>query len=103
MFDVSFLELAVVCVVVLLVVGPERLPMLVRDVARWGRKIRRVIVETQYDLEREFNFEEEKRQLKKENKRLSGAINELDDLMKIAPDRDPDNIKPDPPANDTKP
>lgn len=84
-----------VCVVILLVVGPERLPVLVRDVGRWARKIRRIMTETQYDLEREFNFEEERRRLRSEKKGLSSAIDELDDLMKIAPDRDPDNITPD--------
>lgn len=107
MFDISFLEVVVICVITLLVVGPERLPGLVRDVGRWMRKIRRVLVETQYDLEREFNFEEErqrlkkegmkltaaleeeKRQLKKEGRDLSGAMDQLDDLMKIAPDREP--------------
>lgn len=107
MFDISFLEVVVICVITLLVVGPERLPGLVRDVGRWMRKIRRVLVETQYDLEREFNFEEErqrlkkeslkltsaleeeKQQLKKEGRTLSGAMDQLDDLMKIAPDREP--------------
>ena len=107
MFDISFLEVVVICVITLLVVGPERLPGLVRDVGRWMRKIRRVLVETQYDLEREFNFEEErqrlkkeslkltgaleeeKQQLKKEGRNLTGAIDELDELMKIAPDREP--------------
>lgn len=91
MFDISFLEVVVICVITLLVVGPERLPGLVRDVGRWIRKLRRVMVETQYDLEREFSFEEEKQRLRKEEKNLSGAIDELDDLMKIAPDREPED------------
>lgn len=106
MFDVSFLELAVIFVVVLLVVGPEKLPMLVRDVGRWTRKIRRVVVETQYELERDFNFEEERKRLKSESKNLSGAIDDLDKLMEIAPDREPDNIKPaptTPPTTSTDP
>lgn len=91
MFDIGFWELAIICIVALLVVGPERLPVLIRDVSRWIRKIRRVITETRYDLEREFDFEDERRKIEKEGKNLVGAIEELDDLMEIAPDRDPDN------------
>ena len=90
MFDISFLEIVVICVITLLVVGPERLPGLVRDVGRGIRKIRRLMVETQYDLEREFSFEEERQRLRKEGRNLTGAMDELDDLMKIAPDREPD-------------
>jgi len=102
MFDISFWELVVVGVIALLVVGPEKLPVLVRDVSKWARKIRRVVTETRYELEREFDFEEERRKLTSkldtEKKNLRGAIDELDDLMEIAPDRDPDTKKLDPPG-----
>jgi sec-independent protein translocase protein TatB len=90
MFDISFLELAIIFIVTLLVVGPEKLPELVRDVGRWVRKLRRVVIETQYEFEREFTFEEEKKRLREQGKDLSGAIDELDELMSIAPDKDSD-------------
>jgi sec-independent protein translocase protein TatB len=96
MFDISFWELAVVGIVALLVVGPEKLPVLVRDVSRWAKKIRRIVTETRYELEREFDFEEERRKFRGETKKLQSAIDELDDLMEIAPDRDPDNNKQNP-------
>jgi len=92
--NISFWELALIFIVTLLVVGPDKLPELVRDVGRWVRKLRRVIVETQYEFEREFSFEEEKNRLKKQGKDLSGAIDELDELMSIAPDKDPDQKLP---------
>jgi sec-independent protein translocase protein TatB len=102
MFDISFWELVVVGVIALLVLGPEKLPVLVRDVSKWARKIRRVVTETRYELEREFDFEEERRKLTSkldnEKKNLRGAIDELDELMEIAPDRDPDTKKLDPPG-----
>ena len=98
MFDVSFLELSVICIITLLVVGPERLPGLVRDVGRIIRKLRRIVTQTRYELEREFNFEEERKRLEDKKETLSEAIDELDDLMDIAPDRDPDKT---PPATDT--
>jgi sec-independent protein translocase protein TatB len=88
MFDVSFWELSVICVITLLVVGPERLPGLVRDVGRIIRKLRRIVTQTRYELEREFSFEEERRKLEQKKDTLSEAIDELDDLMDIAPDRD---------------
>ena len=102
MFDISFLELAIIFIVTLLVVGPEKLPELVRDVGRWVRKLRRVIIETQYEFEREFTFEEEKKRLREQGKDLSGAIDELDELMSIAPDKDSD-FKPLGPAENKAP
>jgi sec-independent protein translocase protein TatB len=102
MFDISFWELIVVGVIALLVVGPEKLPLLVRDISKWARKIRRIVTETRYELEREFDFEEERRKLTNnfndEKKDLRSAIDELDELMEIAPDRDPDNKKQDLPG-----
>lgn len=91
MFDVSFLELSVICVITLLVVGPERLPGLVRDVGRIIRKLRRIVTQTRYELEREFSFEEERQRLEEKKKTLTDSIDELDDLMDIAPDRDSDD------------
>lgn len=88
MFDISFWEISVVFVITLLVVGPEKLPGLVRDVGRVVRKLRRVVTQTRYELEREFNFEEERRRLNQSKKGLDHAMDELDDLMNIAPDRD---------------
>jgi sec-independent protein translocase protein TatB len=98
MFDISFWELAVVGVIALLVVGPEKLPVLVRDVSKWARKIRRIVSETRYELEREFDYEEERRKLNSQKRDLRGAIDELDELMEIAPDKDPDKKKQDLPG-----
>ena len=92
MFDISFWELAVIGVITLLVVGPEKLPALVRDVGRVVKKLRRVVTQTRYELEREFSFEEERRRLEKKGEGLNNAMDELDDLMKIAPDKDEDQL-----------
>lgn len=88
MFDISFWEISVVFIITLLVVGPERLPGLVRDVGRVVRKLRRIVTQTRYELEREFSFEEERRRLSQSKKGLDDAMDELDDLMNIAPDKD---------------
>ncbi len=87
MFDIGFWELAVLAVVALLVVGPERLPQLVRDGGRWVRVARRFITETRYEIERELDVDP--------NRNFSRGLAEMDDLMRIAPDREPQkNITP---------
>ena len=96
MFDISFLEVTVICAITLIVVGPERLPGLVRDVGRIVRKLRRVVTQTRYELEREFSLEEERKRLSKDGDEFKDAIDELDDLMDIATDKDQVENKPDP-------
>lgn len=84
MFDIGFWELVIISIVALLIVGPERLPGLIRDIGRWTRAIRRFIAQTRQDLEAELDFEEEF----KEEKDLMGSLRNMDDLMDIAPDRE---------------
>lgn len=80
MFDIGFWELVIISVVALLVVGPERLPGLIRDVSRWAKAVRRFVVQTRQELERELDFEEEKN--------LLSSLRDVDELMDIAPDRE---------------
>jgi len=84
MFDIGFWELVIISIVGLLIVGPERLPGLVRDAGRWARAVRRFVVQTRQDLERELDFEEDFR----EEKNLMSSLREVDNLMDIAPDRE---------------
>lgn len=58
MFDIGFWELALIGVVALLVVGPERLPGLARNVGRWVARIRRYVSAVRDDIEREIRAEE---------------------------------------------
>lgn len=58
MFDFSFFELVVVFVVALVVLGPTRLPGLVRKVGRWVGKARAMARDFQTQLENEVNLEE---------------------------------------------
>lgn len=80
MFDIGFWELILIAVVALLVVGPEKLPGLVKDVLRWSRAIQRFVVSTKRDIERELDFD-----LQKD---LNTRLEDLDELMEIAPDKD---------------
>lgn len=58
MFEVGFLELALIFVVALVVLGPTRLPGLVRTVGRWIGKARSVARDFQQQLETEANLAE---------------------------------------------
>ena len=80
MFDIGFWELVIISVVALLVVGPDKMPGLVRDVGRWMRAIRRFIVQTRYDIEQELDLEQEKK--------LVDNLKNIDHLMDIAPDKE---------------
>ncbi|MDD9875693.1 MAG: Sec-independent protein translocase protein TatB [Gammaproteobacteria bacterium] len=58
MFDVGFWELALIGVVALIIVGPERLPGVVRTAGRWVGKGRRILHDAKADLERELKAQE---------------------------------------------
>lgn len=58
MFDFGFSELLVIFVVALVVLGPTRLPGLVRKVGRWVGKARSMAREFREQLESEVNVEE---------------------------------------------
>ena len=81
MFDIGFWELVVIAVVALLVTGPEHLPGLVRNLGRWSGMLRGLLRDARSELERGLNLDA--------GKDLDRKISELDDLMKIAPDRQP--------------
>ncbi len=80
MFDIGFWELIIIGIVALLVVGPEKLPGLVKDVLRWSRALQRFVVSTKRDIERELDLDVQKD--------LNTRLGELDSLMEIAPDKD---------------
>jgi sec-independent protein translocase protein TatB len=101
MFDIGFWELALIGVVALLVVGPDRLPALARTVGLWVGRIRRYVSTVRDDIEREIQADELKSLLSKTddlnplkdiieettntigeaNKELSSARKEADELM----------------------
>jgi sec-independent protein translocase protein TatB len=58
MFDVGFTELALIFAVSLLVLGPKKLPGLVKKVGRWVGKARSMARDFQQQLENEVNLEE---------------------------------------------
>ena len=54
MFDVGFWELAIIAVIALLVIGPERLPKAARTAGLWVGRARRMVTEVKADIDREI-------------------------------------------------
>lgn len=61
MFDLSLVELAVIALVALLVLGPEKLPRAARTVGLYARKARQSWYAVKADIERELAADELKR------------------------------------------
>ncbi len=79
MFDVGFSELVLIAIVALLVVGPEKLPGLARQVGSWIGTTKRFVNSVRADIERELESEELKRMLneqKSEISQLKGMISD---------------------------
>ena len=58
MFEIGFWEMIMVGGVMLIVVGPERLPGLARTAGLWIGKARRMFAEVKADVDRELHLEE---------------------------------------------
>ena len=83
MFDIGFWELAVIGVVALLVVGPERLPGLARTAGIWVRKIRRFVSSVREDIEQEIRADELKQLMGKggQHQDIPGILKETKDML----------------------
>ena len=66
MFEFSFPELVVVCVIALLVLGPDKLPSALRTLGLWVGRISRTFTTMKTEIEREIGMDEIRRQLHNE-------------------------------------
>jgi len=81
MFDFSFWELAIVLIVALLVVGPDKLPVLAAKVGRWVGKGKRMMMSVRSDIENELKAAELKEMLEKQQSEISQLRNILNDTQ----------------------
>lgn len=79
MFDFGFWELAIVLVVALLVVGPDKLPILAAKVGRWIGKAKRMVQSVRSDIESEIKSVELKEMLQKQQNEISELRSILSD------------------------
>ncbi|ADE13269.1 twin-arginine translocation protein, TatB subunit [Nitrosococcus halophilus Nc 4] len=92
MFDIGFWEILVILVILLVVVGPERLPTVARTTALWIRKARRFVSQIKQEVEEELRAEELRQSLKEDKDFL-----DLNETIGEAPPR-----KPNPPQDQGK-
>ncbi len=71
MFDIGFWELAIIALVALVVVGPERLPKLAYTAGKWLGKGRKVIQQVKTEIDKEIKAEELKEILAEQKKQLN--------------------------------
>lgn len=73
MFDIGFSEMAIVAVVALIVLGPDRLPKVARQAGQWLGKLQRYVSDVKSDINRQMELEE-LRKLKTEVQEAASGI-----------------------------
>lgn len=94
MFDIGFWELALIAVVALLVVGPDRLPKLAYEAGVWFGKVQRFLRKTRSEIENELHQYEIQQMLKDQQReidRLKTLVNDTGDEIAGNIESLPDN------------
>jgi len=84
MFDIGFWEIALILVLALVILGPERLPHAARTVGRFVGKARRYVEGVKSEVEKEFDTGELKRMLHNQEvqiRELQGKLSEDSDEL----------------------
>ena len=91
MFDIGFSEIVLVCIVGLVVLGPQRLPVAIRTVMGWVRTIRGLAANVQNELKQEPKLQELQDSIKKAEslnlKALSPELGKTVEELKASADK----------------
>jgi len=79
MFDFGFWEIAIIGIITLIVVGPERMPSLARKAGIYAGKLNKFVKKIKFDIDEELKVDELKEQLsiKNEESVLSQAVEDV--------------------------
>lgn len=88
MFDIGFWELALLAVIGLIVLGPERLPVVARSVGLWIGRARGYLRDVTDELDREVRLREMREDLQRARRTLSSESG-LDEADGEDPGEDP--------------
>ena len=77
MFDIGMPELLVIAVVAILVLGPDKLPEAMKQIARLINKTKRMWNDATKDIRQEIELEEMKEEMKKYKDELNKIQNSL--------------------------
>jgi sec-independent protein translocase protein TatB len=80
MFDIGLSEMAIVAVVALVVLGPERLPKVAKQAGEWLGRLRRYVDDVKADINRQMELEE----LRKMQADVTAAASELQSSVQSA-------------------
>ena len=106
MFDVGFPEFFLAAVIMLLVLGPERLPAALRTLGLWVGRLRRSYYNVKTEIEREIGMDEVRRQLhneqvmadvkrvEREVRALGSDVNGMSPAAAAAPEPTPEQADP---------
>ena len=84
MLDFGFMEILLVCVVALVVLGPEKLPRLVRTLGQWVGRGRAMMKQMQQQLESEARNLDMKERREKIQRELALLQHEPDEKQAVA-------------------
>ncbi|TFH69260.1 twin-arginine translocase subunit TatB [Gammaproteobacteria bacterium LSUCC0057] len=66
MFDIGFTELLLIAIITLVVMGPERMPQMIRSLSLWVGRARQTFSSAKRELEREVGMDDIRQQLHNE-------------------------------------
>jgi sec-independent protein translocase protein TatB len=100
MFEVGFFEIIVICVVALIVLGPDKLPGTIRVMGLWIGRLKRSFNNIKTEIEKEVGADEIRRQLRNEEimekiKKTKSDFNNTVESVKKEATSVTDSMKPD--------
>ncbi|AYQ56173.1 sec-independent protein translocase protein TatB [Bathymodiolus thermophilus thioautotrophic gill symbiont] len=85
MFDIGFWEFALIGVITLIIVGPEKMPAIARTVGRYVGKAKQFVAKVQADIDAEIDTDEIKKHLHTMDKNTN-ILEVFDDTKKAVND-----------------
>lgn len=78
MFDIGFSEILLIAVVALVVIGPERLPGVARNVGRFVGRLQRYV----HDIKSDFNREVELEEIRRLQHEMENTVQSMQESMR---------------------
>ena len=78
MFDIGFSEILLIAVVALVVIGPERLPGVARNVGRFIGRLQRYV----HDIKSDFNREVELEEIRRIQHEMENTVQSMQESMR---------------------
>jgi len=91
MFDFGFWEIAIVGIITLIVVGPEKMPSLARKAGLYFGKFNKFINKIKSDINEEIKMEEIKEQMSMEDEKITFS-EVTEDIQSSVDSLDQDNL-----------